>query len=96
MSGPANGRAGRVQIIVGVTILAIGLIALSPVLSLAIATFFGSLFGVYVVNIEIRPGAVPVLLMMTAAGTAAVVGGAWIIATGYRRKRNFEPSGDLK
>jgi len=28
--------------------------------SLAIATFFG-LVGVYVVNIEIRPGAVPVL-----------------------------------
>jgi alcohol dehydrogenase class IV len=67
--------------------LAIGLIALSPVLSLAIATFFGSLFGVYVVNIEIRPGAVPVLLIMTAAGTAAVVGGAWIITTGYRRRR---------
>jgi len=51
-----------------VTILAIGLIALSPVLSLAMPTFFGSLFGVYVVNIEIRPGAVPVLLMMTARG----------------------------
>jgi len=96
MSGPANRRAGRVHIIVGATIFAIGLIALSPVLSIAIAKFFGSLFGVYVVSIEIREGAVPVLLIMTAAGTAAVVGGAWIITTGYRRRRKSEPSGDLQ
>src|SRR3979490_1869887 len=94
MSGPANGRAGRLHLIVGATILAIGFFSRSPLLSLAIASFFGSLFGVYVVNIEIRPGAVPVLLIMTAAGTAAVVGGAWIITTGYRRKRKSEASGD--
>ncbi len=68
MSGPADRRTGRVHIIVGATIFAIGLIALSPVLSIAIAKFFGSLFGVYVVSVEIREGAVPVLLIMTAAG----------------------------
>ncbi len=95
MSGSADVKKGRGHFIAGTTIFVIGLIALSPVLAAAIAKFFSMLFGLYVVTIEIREGAVPVLLTLTAAGTAALVGGAWIIVTGYKHRRNAIPPGDL-
>src|SRR6185503_1713465 len=96
MSAKAGPKAGRFHVIAGATIFVIGLIALSPVLSLGLAKMFGALLGLYVVGITIDEHATLVLLILTAAGTAAVVGGAWIIATGYRRRRNtIEHPGEM-
>jgi|SRR5215813_5752774 len=96
MSEPSNANAGRFHVIAGATIFVIGLIALSPVLSIGLAKLFSALLGLYVIGVTINEGATAVLLILTAAGTAAVVGGAWIFVAGYRRRRNAnEHSGDL-
>ena len=96
MSGPIKPTAGRFHVVAGAMIFVIGLIALSPIISIGLAKLFSALLGLYVIEITIDERATLVLLILTAAGTAALVGGAWIIATGYRRRRNtVEHSGDL-
>ena len=88
MSEPGNANAGRFHVVAGATIFVIGLIALSPVLSIGLAKLFSALLGLYVIGITVNEGATAVLLILTAAGTAAVVGGAWIFVAGYRRRRS--------
>jgi len=96
MSEPVKPNAGRFHVVAGATIFVIGLIALSPIISIGLAKLFSALLGLYAIEVTIDERATLVLLILTAAGTAALVGGAWIITTGYRHRRTtVEHSGDL-
>jgi ABC-type uncharacterized transport system permease subunit len=96
MSGPVKPNVGRFHVIAGTTIFVVGLIALSPIISIGLAKLFSALLGLYVIQVTIDQHATLVLVILTAAGTAALVGGAWIVTTGYRRRRHtIEHSGEL-
>jgi len=96
MSEPGNRKAGRLHVAAGMAMVVVGLIALSPILSIGMAKLSAALLGLYVVDITMDQRSMLVLGLLTAAGAAAVAGGAWIVTAGYRHRRNaIEHPGDL-
>jgi hypothetical protein len=78
---------GRGLIVGGSGLIVVGLIVVGPAIWLLLDQLSQQLFGAPLVGIAIGEGGVTVPLIMTALGTAAVIGGAWVRATGVRRSR---------
>jgi hypothetical protein len=90
MSEPTNRKAGRFHVAAGMAMVVVGLIALSPILSIGMAKLSAALLGLYVVDITMDQRSMLVLGILTAAGAAALAGGAWIVTAGYRHRRNAQ------
>jgi hypothetical protein len=78
---------GRALITGGWSLIIMGLFVLSPALWLVFDQMFQQLMGAPLVGIVVGGGGIIVPLVLTAFGTATIVGGAWMIANGNRRRR---------
>ena len=78
---------GRALIVGGSALIAVGLFVLSPALWLMLDQMFQQVFGAPLVGIIIGGGGIIVPLVLTAFGTAGIIGGAWMVANGNRRLR---------
>ena len=78
---------GRALIAFGSALIAVGLFVLSPAAWLIVDQIFQQVFGAPLVGIVLGGGGIIVPMVLTAFGTAGIVGGAWMIANGNRRRR---------
>jgi hypothetical protein len=85
---------GRALIVGGSGLIVVGLIVLGPAIWLMLDQMFQQVFGAPLIGIIIGGGGLIVPLILTALGTAAVVGGAWMIANGSRQRREKIKSSD--
>ena len=78
---------GRALIVGGSALIAVGLFVLSPAVWLIVDQLFQQILGAPLVGIVIGGGGIIVPMVLTALGTAWIIGGAWMIASGNRRLR---------
>jgi hypothetical protein len=78
---------GRALIAGGSALIAVGLFVLSPAIWLIADQMFQQVLGAPLIGIVIGGGGIIVPLVLTAFGTAGIVGGAWMMANGNRRRR---------
>src|SRR5262245_15951741 len=78
---------GRALIAAGSTLIVIGLFVLSPAIWVLLDQLFQQLFGAPLIGVVLGGGGLIVPLILTSLGTAGIVGGAWMIANGSRRRR---------
>lgn len=78
---------GRALIAGGWSFVIMGLFVLSPALWLILDQLFQQILGAPLVGIVIGGGGIIVPLILTAFGTATIVGGTWMITNGNRRRR---------
>ena len=78
---------GRALIAGGWSFIIMGLFVLSPALWLILDQLFQQILGAPLVGIVIGGGGVIVPLILTAFGTATIVGGSWMITNGNRVRR---------
>ena len=78
---------GRALIAGGSALIALGMFVLSPALWLMLDQMIQQVLGAPLIGIVIGGGGIIVPLILTAFGTAGIVGGAWMIANGNRRLR---------
>jgi hypothetical protein len=71
----------------GWSFVIMGLFVLSPALWLVFDQLIQQMTGAPLVGIVIGGGGIIVPLVLTAFGTASIVGGSWMIANGNRRRR---------
>lgn len=79
----------RALIVGGSALIVVGLFVLSPAIWLIFDQMFQQVFGAPLVGIVLGGGGIIVPLVLTAFGTAGIVGGAWMIANGNRRRREY-------
>ena len=77
----------RALIVCGWALIIAGLFVLSPALWLMLDQMFQQVFGAPLLGIVIGGGGIIVPLILTAIGTAGIVGGAWMIGNGNRHRR---------
>ena len=77
----------RALIVCGTGLLALGLFVLSPAVWLMVDQLFQQMFGAPLVGIIVGGGGIMAPLILTALGTAGIVGGWWMTAAGNRRRR---------
>jgi hypothetical protein len=77
----------RALIVCGSALLALGLFVLSPAVWLMVDQLFQQMFGAPLVGIIVGGGGIMAPLILTALGTAGIVGGWWMTAAGNRRRR---------
>ena len=65
----------------------LGLFILSPAVWLMLDQLFQQVLGAPLIGIVLGGGGIIVPMVLTASGTAGIVGGAWMIANGNRRRR---------
>ena len=88
---------GRALIAGGWSFIIMGLFVLSPALWLILDQLFQQILGAPLVGIVIGGGGVIVPLVLTAFGTATIVGGSWMITNGNRvRREPVKPRGPVK
>ena len=78
---------GRALIVGGSALLAVGLFVLSPAVWLIVDQLFQQILGAPLIGIVIGGGGIIVPMVLTALGTAGIIGGAWMIANGNHRLR---------
>jgi hypothetical protein len=78
---------GRALIVAGSALIAVGLFVLSPAVWLIVDQLFEQILGAPLIGIVIGGGGIIVPMVLTALGTAWIIGGAWMIASGNRRLR---------
>ena len=78
---------GQALIAGGWTLIMVGLFVLSPALWLVFDQLVQQVLGAPLIGIIIGGGGLIVPLVLTAVGTAGVVGGAWMYANGNQRRR---------
>ena len=78
---------GWALIVAGSALVAVGLFVLSPAVWLIVDQLFQQILGAPLIGIVIGGGGIIVPMVLTAFGTAGIVGGAWMIANGNRRLR---------
>ena len=78
---------GQALIAGGWSFIIMGLFVLSPALWLILDQTVQQIMGAPLVGIVIGGGGIIVPLVLTAFGTASIVGGSWMIANGNRRRR---------
>jgi len=78
---------GRALIAGGWSFIIMGLFVLSPALWLVLDQMFQQILGAPLVGIVIGGGGIIVPLVLTAFGTASIVGGSWMITNGNRVRR---------
>jgi hypothetical protein len=78
---------GRTLIAAGSTLIVIGLFVLSPAIWVLLDQMFQQAFGMPLIGVVLGGGGLSVPLILTSLGTAGIVGGAWMIANGNRRRR---------
>lgn len=78
---------GQALIAGGWSLVIMGLFVLSPALWLVLDQLFQRILGAPLVGIVIGGGGIIVPMVLTAFGTASIVGGSWMIANGNRRRR---------
>ena len=78
---------GRALIAGGWSFIIMGLFVLSPALWLVLDQMFQQVLGSPLVGIVIGGGGIIVPLVLTAFGTASIVGGSWMITNGNRARR---------
>ena len=78
---------GRALIVGGFSLIMAGLFVLSPAVWLVLDQMFQQILGAPLIGIIIGGGGIVVPLVLTAFGTAGVIGGAWMMANGSRRLR---------
>ena len=78
---------GQALIAGGWSLIIMGLFVLSPALWLMLDQTVQQITGAPLVGIVIGGGGIIVPLVLTAFGTASIVGGSWMIANGSRRRR---------
>jgi len=77
----------RALIVCGTVLLALGLFVLSPTVWLMVDQLSQQMFGAPLVGIIVGGGGIMAPLILTALGTAGIVGGWWMMAAGNRRRR---------
>ena len=88
---------GRALIVGGSALLAVGLFVLSPAVWLIVDQLFQQILGAPLIGIVIGGGGIIVPMVLTALGTAGIIGGSWMIANGNRRLRQpVLPRGPVK
>jgi hypothetical protein len=65
----------------------LGLFILSPAVWLMLDQLFQQVLGAPLIGIVLGGGGIIVPMVLTAAGTAGIIGGAWMTANGNRRRR---------
>jgi hypothetical protein len=78
---------GRALIVAGSALIAVGLFVLSPAVWLIVDQLFEQILGAPLIGIVIGGGGIIVPMVLTAFGTAGIIGGAWMVANGNRRLR---------
>ena len=78
---------GRALIVWGSVLLAVGLFVLSPAVWLIVDQLFQQILGAPLIGILIGGGGIIVPMVLTALGTAGIIGGSWMITNGNRRLR---------
>ena len=78
---------GQALIVSGSALIVLGLFVLSPAVWLMLDQLFQQVLGAPLIGIVLGGGGIIVPLVLTAAGTAGIIGGAWMIANGNRRRR---------
>ena len=78
---------GRALIVSGSALIMLGLFVLSPAVWLMLDQLFQQVLGAPLIGIVLGGGGIIVPMVLTASGTAGIVGGAWMIANGNRRRR---------
>jgi hypothetical protein len=78
---------GRALIFGGSALLAAGLFVLSPAVWLIVDHLFQQILGAPLIGIVIGGGGIIVPMVLTALGTAGIIGGSWMITNGNRRLR---------
>jgi hypothetical protein len=78
---------GRALIAGGSALIGAGLFVLSPAVWLIVDQLFQQILGAPLIGIVIGGGGIIVPMVLTALGTAWIIGGAWMIANGNRRLR---------
>ena len=86
---------GHALIVGGWGLIIAGLFVLSPALWLMLDQMFQQVFGAPLLGIVIGGGGIIVPLVLTALGTAGIVGGAWMIGNGNRYRRQPQKPKDL-
>jgi FtsH-binding integral membrane protein len=88
---------GRALIAGGWSFIIMGLFVLSPALWLIFDQVIQQVLGAPLIGIVIGGGGIIVPLILTAFGTATIVGGSWMITNGNRMRREpVKPRGSLK
>src|SRR5262245_2157345 len=78
---------GRALIVGGSALIALGLFVLSPAVWLIVDQLFQQILGAPLIGIVIGGGGIIAPMVLTALGTAGIVGGAWMITNGNRHLR---------
>ena len=78
---------GRALIVGGSALLAVGLFVLSPAVWLIVDQLFQQILGAPLIGIVIGGGGIIVPMVLTALGTAGIIGGSWMMTNGNRRLR---------
>jgi hypothetical protein len=78
---------GRALFVGGSALVATGLFVLSPAVWLIVDQLFQQILGAPLIGIVIGGGGIIVPMVLTALGTAGIIGGAWMIANGNRYRR---------
>ena len=78
---------GRALTAVGSALVIVGLFVLSPAIWLLLDQMLQQVFGAPLIGVVLGGGGLIVPLVLTSLGTAGIVGGAWMIANGSRRRR---------
>jgi hypothetical protein len=77
----------RALIVAGSALIGAGLFVLSPAVWLIVDQLFQQILGAPLIGIVIGGGGIIIPMVLTALGTAGIIGGAWMIANGNRRLR---------
>lgn len=80
---------GRALIAAGSALVVMGLFVLSPAIWVLLDQMFQQFFGAPLIGVVLGGGGLIVPLILTSLGTAGIVGGAWMIANGSRRRREY-------
>ena len=80
---------GRALIVSGSALIMLGLFILSPAVWLMLDQLFQQVLGAPLIGIVLGGGGIIVPMVLTAAGTAGIIGGAWMTANGNRRRREY-------
>jgi hypothetical protein len=78
---------GRALVAVGSILIVVGMFVLSPAIWVLLDQMFQQFFGAPLIGVVLGGGGLIVPLILTSLGTAGIIGGAWMIASGTRRRR---------
>ncbi len=78
---------GRALTVGGSALIGVGLFVLSPAVWLIVDQLFQQILGAPLIGIVIGGGGIIIPMVLTALGTAGIIGGAWMVANGNRRLR---------